>query len=142
MLITKWCGYAIGGVIMRIGIFGGSFNPPHKMHVNIANYMINKQYVDKVIFVPTGSKYAYKNNLVLEEHRYNMVEILTKKFVDITFRDKTVSEKQKEFSEHLYVDSNNGANTLASALFIETYLKSLAEHEISYEYIQVIRKVY
>lgn len=78
---------------MRIGIFGGSFNPPHNMHVNIANYMVNKQYVDKVIFVPTGSKYAYKNNLVLEEHRYNMVEILTKKHDNILVSDYELKEE-------------------------------------------------
>lgn len=78
---------------MRIGIFGGSFNPPHNMHVNIANYMVNKQCVDKVIFVPTGSKYAYKNNLALEEHRYNMVEILAKKHDNIIVSDYELKEE-------------------------------------------------
>lgn len=69
------------------------------------------------------------------------VEILTKKLIDISFDDKTVSEKQKAFSDYLYIDYNNGANTLASSLLIETYLKSLNEYKISYEYIQVIRMV-
>ena len=72
---------------MKIGIFGGSFNPPHNMHTDIANYMINQQYVDKVVFVPTGSKYAYKNNLIEEEHRYNMLEILSNKNDNIMVSD-------------------------------------------------------
>ena len=72
---------------MKIGIFGGSFNPPHNMHTDIANYMINRHYVDKVIFVPTGSKYTYKNNLIEEEHRYNMLEILSNKNDNIMVSD-------------------------------------------------------
>ena len=72
---------------MKIGIFGGSFNPPHNMHIDIANYMINRHYVDKVIFVPTGSKYTYKNNLIEEEHRYNMLEILSNKDDNIMVSD-------------------------------------------------------
>ena len=72
---------------MKIGIFGGSFNPPHNMHTDIANYMINQQYVDKIVFVPTGSKYAYKNNLIEEEHRYNMLEILSNKNDNILVSD-------------------------------------------------------
>ena len=72
---------------MKIGIFGGSFNPPHNMHTDIANYMINQRYVDKVVFVPTGSKYAYKNNLIEEEHRYNMLEILSNKNDNIMVSD-------------------------------------------------------
>lgn len=58
---------------MRIGIFGGSFNPPHKMHFDIANYLAQNNYVDKVIFVPTGFRYSYKNNMEDAIHRYNMV---------------------------------------------------------------------
>lgn len=72
---------------MKIGIFGGSFNPPHNMHTDIANYMINRHYVDKIIFVPTGSKYTYKNNLIEEEHRYNMLEILSNKNDNIMVSD-------------------------------------------------------
>lgn len=78
---------------MRIGIFGGSFNPPHNMHLNIAKYLINKHYVDKIIFVPTGSKYAYKSNLISEEHRYNMLEILADKHDNILVSDYELKEE-------------------------------------------------
>lgn len=61
---------------MKIGIFGGSFNPPHKMHKDIALYLIKQKYVDKVIFVPTGSKYKYKNNLLPDEVRLQMLKIM------------------------------------------------------------------
>ena len=50
---------------MKIGIFGGSFNPPHKMHLNIVEELLNEKVLDKVIIVPTGLHYSYKNNLVL-----------------------------------------------------------------------------
>ncbi len=61
---------------MKIGVFGGSFNPPHKMHKNIALELIKKHYVDKVIFVPTGSKYKYKNNLLSDEIRFKMLVLM------------------------------------------------------------------
>ena len=62
---------------MRIGIFGGSFNPPHKMHFMIASELLEKNYVDKIIYVPTGSKYKYKNNLLPDLCRYEMLKIMT-----------------------------------------------------------------
>ena len=61
---------------MKIGIFGGSFNPPHKMHKEIALTLIEKHYVEKVIFVPTGSKYKYKNNLLSDKVRLEMLELM------------------------------------------------------------------
>ena len=63
---------------MRIGIFGGSFNPPHNFHEEIANYLINEKILDKVIFVPTGNYYEYKENLLLDKHRLNMLKLITK----------------------------------------------------------------
>ena len=63
---------------MRIGILGGSFNPPHKMHFKMGLDLINKGYVDKIIYVPTGSKYKYKNNLIADEHRFKMLELMIK----------------------------------------------------------------
>lgn len=62
---------------MKLGIFGGSFNPPHKMHLEIALKLIEKEYVDKVIFVPTGDKYR-KKDLINGYHRYNMIKEMIK----------------------------------------------------------------
>lgn len=63
---------------MKIGIFGGSFNPPHKMHKKITLTLIKKGYLDKVIFVPTGSKYEYKDNLLSDKQRLDMLNLMCK----------------------------------------------------------------
>ena len=60
---------------MRIGIFRGSFNPPHNMHKDIALNLIKNNYLDKVIYVPTSNKYN-KNSLIDYKERYNMLNIL------------------------------------------------------------------
>lgn len=62
---------------MRLGIFGGSFNPPHKMHKNIALKLIDNKCLDKIVYVPTGDKYK-KDALVSAQDRYNMVELMIK----------------------------------------------------------------
>lgn len=60
---------------MNIGIYGGCFNPPHKMHENIAKTLIKEKYLDKVIFVPTGDYYP-KKNLEKAEKRYEMIKLI------------------------------------------------------------------
>ena len=40
---------------MRIGIFGGSFNPPHKGHVEAAKTAVTDNRLDLLIVVPTGT---------------------------------------------------------------------------------------
>ena len=62
---------------MRIGIFGGSFNPPHKMHESIAKQLIEKKIIDKVIYVPTSNFYP-KAGLISDEDRYEMLCLMTK----------------------------------------------------------------
>lgn len=39
---------------MRTGIFGGSFDPPHLGHINIAIAAKNELNLDRLIMVPTG----------------------------------------------------------------------------------------
>ena len=63
---------------MKIGIFGGSFNPIHKRHEEMALFLLDG-YVDKIIFVPTGSKYEYKNNLIDNKYRLDMIKLVIDK---------------------------------------------------------------
>lgn len=52
---------------MRIGIFGGSFNPIHNAHINIARYILNKLDLDKIIVIPVG-KPSHKNLKMADSH--------------------------------------------------------------------------
>ena len=61
---------------MKIGIFGGSFNPVHNMHKNISLELIDNGYLDMVIYVPTGDKYN-KKDLINFKDRLNMLKLMT-----------------------------------------------------------------
>lgn len=59
---------------MKVGIFGGSFNPPHIAHKKIAEILLKGKFLDKIVYVPTGNKYT-KPLLIPAEHRYNMLKL-------------------------------------------------------------------
>ena len=42
---------------MRIGIYGGSFNPIHIGHLHVADSAMHKYFLDSVIFVPAWDPY-------------------------------------------------------------------------------------
>ena len=58
---------------MKIGICVGSFNPPHKGHKKIIDFLINKKYLDKAIIIPTGN-YWHKQSLISIKDRINMLK--------------------------------------------------------------------
>ena len=39
---------------MKIGVFGGTFNPPHNTHVSIAKAVLSQLQLDKLIVMPCG----------------------------------------------------------------------------------------
>ncbi len=93
---------------MRIGIFGGCFNPPHKMHFKIAEELIEKKYLDKVIFVPTGNFYK-KKDLIEGSKRVDMIRILirNKKDLDVSLYEvQNISNTAKtlDYFKRIYPD--------------------------------------
>lgn len=60
-------------------VFGGSFNPPINSHFGIAQQVLNEyEQVEKIIFIPVNKKYE-KDGLLENEHRYNMLKLVTDK---------------------------------------------------------------
>lgn len=76
---------------MKVGIFGGCFNPVHNMHKDIAKSLIRKGYLNKVIFVPTGDTYD-KKDLVRHKNRVDMLNLIVDN-VDIFVSDISKNEE-------------------------------------------------
>ena len=60
---------------MKLGIYMGSFNPPHLGHERVINYLLENNIIDKVLVIPTLN-YWHKNDLVDIKHRINMLKYL------------------------------------------------------------------
>lgn len=59
---------------MKIGIFGGAFNPVHFGHLKAAEEVLRVLSLDKIIFVPAGSPPFNKPGLADAGHRFEMVK--------------------------------------------------------------------
>lgn len=70
----------------KYGFFGGSFNPVTKAHVELAQAIVEKYDLDKVIFVPVGDNYE-KKGLANEKHRYNMLKIAIREYEKLEVSD-------------------------------------------------------
>ena len=62
---------------MKIGFFGGAFNPPTIAHLNLAKQAIAEYALDKFYFVPVNNYYG-KQDLIDFDIRCEMLEIICK----------------------------------------------------------------
>ena len=61
--------------VRRIGLMGGSFNPIHCGHMNLARAALESGMVDEVLFLPTGNPPHKHEGLADKEDRFAMVEL-------------------------------------------------------------------
>ncbi len=62
---------------MRIGIFGGTFNPPHNGHVTMARAAVEQLGLDKLLIVPAGvPPHKPLPSAVTAEQRRNMAALM------------------------------------------------------------------
>lgn len=62
---------------MRIGIFGGTFNPPHLGHKHLAEEIRKKAELDKIIVIPACTPpHKVSNELADGAHRMKMCELI------------------------------------------------------------------
>ena len=90
---------------MKLGLYVGSFNPVHKDHIWIATGLIEKQIVDKVLFVSTMD-YWDKKNLTNIKHRINMLKLFANENILIDekrnayeYTYQVIEDLKKEYTE-------------------------------------------
>lgn len=59
----------------RVGVFGGSFDPPHTSHLLLAAYVLSSAPVDRLMIVPTWQHALDKEATASFEHRVRMCEL-------------------------------------------------------------------
>ncbi len=93
----------------RLGIYMGSFNPPHKGHIKVVNYLINNNYVDKVLIVPTLN-YWDKTDLIDINDRINMLKFFENEKIKVDqkhnkyiYTSELMRELSKEYDDELFL---------------------------------------
>ena len=94
----------------RVGLFGGSFNPPHVAHQLVALYVL-ETVVDEVWFVPTYS-HPFGKPLAAYDHRVAMCELaaaplgaraqVSRAEHELAQKPDFVSSRTLDLVEHLY----------------------------------------
>ncbi len=84
---------------MRIGLFGGSFNPIHNGHLHIANYVHQTLSLDQVIFIPTGDPpHKPATSLAPAQHRLEMVRQATQSHKEFVVDEQEARAPQISYS--------------------------------------------
>ncbi|MBR6568267.1 MAG: nicotinate (nicotinamide) nucleotide adenylyltransferase [Clostridia bacterium] len=89
---------------MRIGIFGGTFNPPHKGHKKLALNIKEKADLDRIIIIPTFTPpHKEGKDLASGEHRIKMCEMMfTEDF--FTVSDMEISRRDKSYTYYTLLE--------------------------------------
>jgi nicotinate-nucleotide adenylyltransferase len=61
--------------LKRIGLFGGSFDPPHTAHVALAQEALSNLHLDEVRWIPAGQPWQKSRQLAAPAHREAMVQL-------------------------------------------------------------------
>lgn len=97
---------------MRIGIYGGAFNPIHFGHLRTAEEVLETFSLDKIVFIPSGRTPFDKPNLAKANHRLEMVKKAIKGNRNFAVSNIEIKSRQKSYTvdtvkkqQRLYPDS-------------------------------------
>ncbi len=75
-------------IIKRIGIFGGSFNPIHCGHVNIASWIVEQNFVDEVwLMISPHNPLKDASHLMPEDQRMALAQLALKNIKGVKASD-------------------------------------------------------
>lgn len=78
---------------MKIGVYVGSFNPPHEGHRKVAEYLVDNLLVDLVLLIATPN-YWDKKDIIDVKHRVNMLRFYE--------TDRIIVDEENTIYEYTY----------------------------------------
>ncbi len=80
--------------MMKIGLFGGSFDPIHRAHIYLAEELLESGMLDKVIFIPTYIQ-PFKSAKCSSNahHRLRMIELAIEDYENMEVSDFEIRKK-------------------------------------------------
>jgi len=105
----------------RIGIFGGTFNPPHIGHSIIADDVREQMHLDKILFIPSGIHPLKEGNKLMAtpEQRYEMANLA---FGDNKYFEVSDIEVKNKTEKSYTVDTLIKLKELYKEEFVNLYL--------------------
>lgn len=101
-----------------IGIMGGTFNPIHLGHVNLAKAAYEQFKLDKVIFLPAGDPPHKKDQSIINgKHRMNMVQIAIRDYPYFVASDMEIKREGYSYT-YLTLKTLTEQNTQDKYYFI------------------------
>lgn len=84
---------------MKIGIFGGAFNPIHNGHLALAKSYSDSLKLDKILFIPTAvPPHKTSQYLVSAEERLNMVKLAVGDYPEFEVSDLEFKRQGKSYT--------------------------------------------
>ncbi len=83
----------------KIGLFGGTFDPPHTGHIALAKATLLNFSLDKIIFIPAGNPPHKTDKSVTDKtHRFEMVKMAIKNESDFLISDFEIKNEKPNYS--------------------------------------------
>jgi len=84
---------------VKIGIFGGTFNPIHNGHLKSCEYVLDNLKLDKILIVPTKIPvHKDSNNLVSSFDRMNMISLAIQNMKKIEISDIEIKRDELSYT--------------------------------------------
>jgi nicotinate-nucleotide adenylyltransferase len=84
---------------MKLGIYGGTFNPPHIGHLITAESVREQFKLDKVIFVPSFSPpHKFDLQIALPNQRFEMLDLAIKSNRSFSATDLEIKREGKSYT--------------------------------------------
>lgn len=111
------------GYTMKIGIMGGSFDPVHLGHLDMAEKCQAEFKLDRIMFLPSGEP-PHKSNVTYKEIRIKMLDEALKNYPTFylsrmeadrpgkTYTFDTASELASDGNEYYFIIGGDSLNTL------------------------------